>query len=62
MVKGLDPIFAQGSAHGRSAIAVVRITGNLPSSLFHELDIKKTNARFLLETLILGLLPTSVLS
>ena len=54
VVKGLDPIFAQGSAHGRSAIAVVRITGNLPSSLFHELDIKKNERSFFVRNINFG--------
>ena len=39
--KGLDPIFAQGSAPGRSAIAVVRVSGKLPASLYSELKINE---------------------
>ena len=53
-VKSLDPIFAQGSAPGRSAIAVVRITGNLPSSLFDELDIKKNERSFFVRNINFG--------
>ena len=52
--KSLDPIFAQGSAPGRSAIAVVRITGNLPSSLFDELDIKKNERSFFVRNINFG--------
>ena len=52
--KGLDPIFAQGSAHGRSAIAVVRITGNLPSSLLDELDIKRNERSFFVRNISFG--------
>ena len=39
--KGLDPIFAQGSPPGRSAVAVIRISGRLPDSFYNELNIKK---------------------
>jgi len=52
--KGLDPIFAQGSAPGRSAIAVVRLSGKLPSSLYNELKIKKDERSFFLRELSLG--------
>ena len=44
--KGLDPIFAQGSAPGRSAIAVVRLSGKLPASLYEELKINKNERSF----------------
>ena len=52
--KGLDPIFAQGSAPGRSAIAVVRLSGKLPSSLYAELKIKKDERSFFLRELDFG--------
>ena len=52
--KGLDPIYAQGSAPGRSAIAVVRITGSLPSSLFGELGIKKNERSFFVRNINFG--------
>ena len=52
--KGLDPIFAQGSAPGRSAIAVVRLSGKLPSTLYNELKIKKDERSFFLRELSLG--------
>ena len=52
--KGLDPIFAQGSAPGRSAIAVVRVSGKLPASLYSELKIKENKRSFFLRELDLG--------
>ena len=61
VVKGLDPIFAQGSAHGRSAIAVVRITGNIPSSLFDELNIKKNERSFFVRKIDFGAFADSCL-
>ena len=45
--KDLDPIFAQGSAPGRSAIAVVRLSGKLPASLYEELKINKEEIKSL---------------
>ena len=61
VVKGLDPIFAQGSAHGRSAIAVVRITGDLPGSLFRELGIKKNERSFFVRNINFGAFADSCL-
>ena len=52
--KGLDPIFAQGSAPGRSAVAVIRISGRLPDSFYNELNIKKTSRSFFLRKLDFG--------
>lgn len=52
--KGLDPIFAQGSAPGRSAVAVVRVSGRLPDSFYNELNIKKNSRSFFLRTLDFG--------
>ena len=52
--KGLDPIFAQGSAPGRSAIAVVRVSGKLPASLYDELKIKENKRSFFLRELDFG--------
>lgn len=52
--KGLDPIFAQGSAPGRSAIAVVRLSGKLPGSLYAELKIEKDERSFFLRELDFG--------
>ncbi|RPG42496.1 MAG: tRNA uridine-5-carboxymethylaminomethyl(34) synthesis GTPase MnmE [Gammaproteobacteria bacterium TMED112] len=52
--KGLDPIFAQGSPPGRSAIAVVRISGRLPDSFYNELNIKKNSRSFFLRKLDFG--------
>ena len=46
--KGLDPIFAQGSAPGQSAIAVVRLSGKLPASLYDELKIYEDERSFFL--------------
>ena len=52
--KGLDPIFAQGSAPGRSAIAVVRVSGKLPASLYSELKINESKRSFFLRELDFG--------
>ena len=52
--KGLDPIFAQGSAPGRSAIAVVRLSGKLPASLYEELKINKNERSFFLREINFG--------
>ena len=52
--KGLDPIFAQGSAPGRSAIAVVRASGKLPASLYSELKINESKRSFFLRELDFG--------
>ena len=52
--KGLDPIFAQGSAPGRSAIAVVRVSGKLPASLYSELKINESTRSFFLRELDFG--------
>ena len=52
--KGLDPIFAQGSAPGRSAIAVVRLSGELPDSLYEELKINKNERSFFLREINFG--------
>ena len=52
--KGLDPIFAQGSAPGRSAIAVVRLSGKLPASLYEELKIYKNERSFFLREINFG--------
>ena len=52
--KGLDPIFAQGSPPGRSAVAVVRISGRLPDSFYNELNIKKNSRSFFLRKLDFG--------
>ena len=52
--KGLDPIFAQGSAPGRSAIAVVRVSGKLPASLYSELKINESKRSFFLRDLDFG--------
>ena len=52
--KGLDPIFAQGSAPGRSAIAVVRVSGKLPASLYSELKINESERSFFLRELDFG--------
>ena len=52
--KGLDPIFAQGSAPGRSAIAVVRLSGKLPASLYDELKINKNERSFFLREINFG--------
>ena len=52
--KGLDPIFAQGSAPGRSAIAVVRLSGKLPASLYEELKIYKDERCFFLREINFG--------
>ena len=52
--KGLDPIFAQGSPPGRSAVAVIRISGRLPDSFYNELNIKKNNRSFFLRELDFG--------
>lgn len=59
--KGLDPIFAQGSAPGRSAIAVVRVSGKLPGSLYDELKIKKNERSFFLRELDFGSIVDSCL-
>ena len=52
--KGLDPIFAQGSALGRSAIAVVRLSGKLPATLYEELKIYKDERSFFLREIDFG--------
>ena len=52
--KGLDPIFAQGSAPGRSAIAVIRVSGKLPASLYSELKINESKRSFFLRELDFG--------
>ena len=52
--KGLDPIFAQGSALGRSAIAVVRLSGKLPAALYEELKIYKDERSFFLREIDFG--------
>ena len=52
--KGLDPIFAQGSAPGRSAIAVIRVSGKLPASLYSELKINESTRSFFLRELDFG--------
>ena len=52
--KGLDPIFAQGSPPGRSAVAVVRISGRLPDSFYNELNVKKNSRSFFLRKLDFG--------
>ena len=52
--KGLDPIFAQGSAPGRSAIAVIRVSGKLPVSLYSELKINENERSFFLRDLDFG--------
>ena len=52
--KGLDPIFAQGSAPGRSAIAVVRLSGKLPATLYKELKIYKDERSFFLREISFG--------
>ena len=52
--KGLAPIFAQGSAPGRSAIAVVRLSGKLPASLYEELKIYKNERSFFLREINFG--------
>ena len=52
--KGLDPIFAQGSAPGRSAIAVVRLSGKLPASLYDELKIYEDERSFFLREINFG--------
>ena len=52
--KGLDPIFAQGSALGRSAIAVVRLSGKLPATLYEELKIYKDERSFFLREINFG--------
>ena len=52
--KGLDPIFAQGSAPGRSAIAVIRVSGKLPASLYSELKINESKRSFFLRDLDFG--------
>ena len=52
--KGLDPIFAQGSAPGRSAIAVVRLSGKLPAPLYEELKIYKDERCFFLREINFG--------
>ena len=52
--KGLDPIFAQGSALGRSAIAVVRLSGKLPAALYEELKIYKDERSFFLREINFG--------
>ena len=52
--KGLDPIFAQGSAPGRSAIAVIRVSGKLPVSLYSELKINESKRSFFLRELDFG--------
>tara|TARA_B100000161_G_scaffold88192_1_gene61770 strand:+ start:490 stop:1782 length:1293 start_codon:yes stop_codon:yes gene_type:complete len=52
--KGLDPIFAQGSAPGRSAIAVVRLSGKLPATLYQELKINKNERSFFLREINFG--------
>ena len=51
---GLDPIFAQGSALGRSAIAVVRLSGKLPAALYEELKIYKDERSFFLREIDFG--------
>ena len=52
--KGLDPIFAQGSAPGRSAIALVRMSGELPAPLYEELKINKDERSFFLREISFG--------
>ena len=52
--KGLAPIFAQGSASGRSAIAVIRLSGKLPGSLYEELKIYKDERSFFLREINFG--------
>ena len=52
--KGLDPIFAQGSAPGQSAIAVVRLSGKLPASLYDELKIYEDERSFFLREINFG--------
>ena len=52
--KGLDPIYAQGTASGRSAIAIVRVSGDLPRSIFNELNIKKSERIFCVREIDFG--------